>query len=122
MPYDAGFIANCCICDSYFMLVARQFDMKQYKGKKGTSIMEDEIEELQLSHEKEPHQDLVCPFCSRLTTGKTWEELTCDKDADLAFTPCKFVSFEETGEDMPVNHLLSKLISVFRVMLTVTLQ
>jgi hypothetical protein len=48
MPLDAGVIANCACCDSYFMVVAHKYDLKAYKGKKGTAQMENEIEELQV--------------------------------------------------------------------------
>lgn len=63
---------------------------------------------MQLRHEEAPYAELCCPFCSQLTTGRSWEELSSVKDADLQFTPCKFVAFEESGVDLPVRPALSR--------------
>ena len=47
MPVEASLIANCRLCDSFFVLIAKTFELKSYKGKKGTQQLETEIEELQ---------------------------------------------------------------------------
>jgi len=66
---------------------------------------------MQLRHEKDPQQTLCCPFCSRLTTGLTWEELSSTKEDVMQFTPCKFVAFEESGEDLPVRRDTARCIT-----------
>jgi len=45
---EAGLIANCVLCDSYFVVIVHEFELKSYKGKKGTKQLENEIEECQV--------------------------------------------------------------------------
>ena len=48
MPVETALIANCSLCDSYFVTVCGKYDLQLYKGRKGTKQLEDEIEQEQV--------------------------------------------------------------------------
>eukprot|EP00656_Telonema_subtile_P013970 TRINITY_DN17103_c0_g1_i2.p1 TRINITY_DN17103_c0_g1~~TRINITY_DN17103_c0_g1_i2.p1 ORF type:complete len:276 (+),score=78.80 TRINITY_DN17103_c0_g1_i2:88-915(+) len=101
-PQDVACIANCLLCDSFFVVTIGEIDLASYRGKKGQKQQEALLEELQLRHEKTRHELLACPTCTLLSSGREWQDLMCDKWAEAALTPCVKVVCTEEQEDLPV--------------------
>ena len=103
--HEEGFVVNCCLCDSYFVLTTSLCAPAAYRGKAGREKLDDRNEKLQRQFAAKRWALLRCSACIELSSGTPfldWMEQHARDQAVLTpFSPCFFVTFEE-GELPPL--------------------
>jgi len=106
-PRDCAALANCLLCDSYFMMVVKVIPpASDMRGREGTRQMENLLEQIQIELEaKRECMSLSCPTCTELVHDKTFLQIISSVAYDAVTTVCRLVVFEE-GEYVPLylNH------------------
>eukprot|EP00729_Bicosta_minor_P018305 gene18305-31367_t len=70
---EVAAIANCLLCDTYFMLVVGVAPRAaELRGRKGTKILEEHLSKMQ---DKLPsYKSVFCPTCVELMARQSWQE------------------------------------------------
>lgn len=87
-----GIIANCLLCDNYFMLIVDHVDLREIKGK---NALEEKLEKVQLKYTiHKRYLYSACPTCQEVCYGTKFQDYYhSEKECNLSI--CKVVMFED---------------------------
>lgn len=98
-PIEEGFVLNCSLCDSYFVLVTGSFDPAAWRGRGGSAALDEHNARKQEEWERRRHTLQRCPTCVELVSGlqfTDWMEQNMrDTELETPLSPCRPVSFAD---------------------------
>ena len=100
MPlHEQGFIANCSLCDSYFVLTTSLFQPSLHRGRDGKKSLDNRNEKLQRQWEAKRWALLRCPTCVEISSDMKFldwiEKHARSLQLLTPLSPCWIVSFED---------------------------
>lgn len=96
MRRDVATVANCVLCDTYFVVVVQCVpSAAHFRGRKGKEELENILAKIQDDIcEQGTWRFLYCPTCIELMSNKSWQAwIQNECTDDVEFSPCLLYSF-----------------------------